>query len=78
MKRKLTKLEENLQHAMKLNQLFIDLNFKGKKDLNVISTYLAFNIHLDLLSLEDISKMLTLICQLKDTFDEIRDSKDKN
>ena len=64
------KLRVNGEYALILNELFQKLNLPGHSDLDVIATYLAFQIHYGFLDEEKLYHIKKLTIQIAETLAE--------
>jgi hypothetical protein len=48
-------LASNVEHCRNLSEFFIKEGYQGNKDLDVISTYLAFQIAMGMIDEEDLT-----------------------
>lgn len=65
------KLINILEYSQKLNDFFISFGVDGEEHLNIISAYIAFCIHKDIVSVEQLDQMRVLISELIKYFEYI-------
>lgn len=66
----MNKLQTNGRYAILLNEVFQKLNLPGNSDLDVIATYLAFQIHYAFIRIEDVDHLKKLVIQIADKIKE--------
>ena len=71
----LEKLKDIFVYVDKLNDLFISFGFTGNEHLDVISTYLAFCLHKEVISHNQLNQMPVLIKELIEYFKLIESKK---